>query len=87
LRRSAGKLVLVLDLDHTLLHSAMYAELEQAVGETLEARAATEAAAPLARRSLFRVDSHQVYPTPNFTRFHTLLSFHPSSFLSFSDVH
>lgn len=58
--RSAGKLCLVLDLDHTLLQSVMYSELEPSVGRWLEQRAAVESLGKMEQRELFRNDAIQV---------------------------
>jgi hypothetical protein len=52
---------LVLDLDHTLLNSATFAEVGPALHEQLEARAASEAATlPEDKRLLFRMDAIKV---------------------------
>ena len=56
-----GKLCLVLDLDHTLLNSATFAEVGPALHEQLETRAASEAATlPEDKRLLFRMDAIKV---------------------------
>ena len=58
-----GKLCLVLDLDHTLLNSATFAEVGPALHEQLEVRAASEAATlPEDKRLLFRMDAIKVRP-------------------------
>jgi len=60
--RSAGKLCLVLDLDHTLLHSVMFSELEPSVNAWLEGRAEADAALPQQeKRMLFRISGMQMY--------------------------
>ena len=58
--RSAGKLCLVLDLDHTLLNSIMFSELDSTLGQRLEERAESEMALPEEKRMLFRLDNIQV---------------------------
>ena len=59
--RRQGKLCLVLDLDHTLLNSAMFGEVEAPLGAQLEARAVAEAAAlPPSERLLYRMDDIKV---------------------------
>lgn len=56
-----GKLCLVLDLDHTLLNSATFAEVGPALHEALDVRAASEAAMlPPDQRLLFRLDAIKV---------------------------
>lgn len=56
-----GKLCLVLDLDHTLLNSVRYSEIDQRLGEMLERRSAAEAEAVLEQeRLLFRMDEIKV---------------------------
>jgi hypothetical protein len=56
-----GMLCLVLDLDHTLLNSATFAEVGTALHEALEARAANEAATlPPEQRLLHRMDNIKV---------------------------
>ena len=60
--RSAGKLCLVLDLDHTLLHSVMFSELDPKMETWLQSRAEVEAALPQQeRRMLFRINEMQMY--------------------------
>jgi hypothetical protein len=57
-----GKLCLVLDLDHTLLNSATFAEVGPALHEALDARAASEAATlPPDQRLLFRLDAIKMW--------------------------
>jgi len=58
--RSVGKLCLVLDLDHTLLQSVMYSELEPTIGRYLEQRVAVESLGKMEQRELFRNDAIQV---------------------------
>lgn len=56
-----GKLCLVLDLDHTLLNSCTYDELEDAgLAADLDGRARAEVALPHAQRQLFCLDGLQV---------------------------
>lgn len=56
-----GKLCLVLDLDHTLLNSATFAEVGPTLHDSLKARAASEAATlPEDQRLLFRIDGIKV---------------------------
>ena len=62
--RSARKLCLVLDLDHTLLNSVLYSELLGPQGKWLEARAAAQAQLPPERRDLYRLDSIKVPRQP-----------------------
>ena len=57
---SSGKLCLVLDLDHTLLHSVMFSELEAPVKKWLQARAEAEAALPAEQRMLFSANNIEV---------------------------
>lgn len=57
-----GKLCLVLDLDHTLLNSARFSEVDPALAQRLEQRCASEAEAlPEADRLLFRMDDIKVF--------------------------
>ncbi|KAH7618016.1 putative RNA polymerase II C-terminal domain phosphatase-like 3 [Nannochloris sp. 'desiccata'] len=59
---SAGKLCLVLDLDHTLLHSVMFSELEPSVDAWLQGRAEADAALPhQENRMLFRISGNVAY--------------------------
>ncbi|KAG7672111.1 hypothetical protein KSW81_004994 [Nannochloris sp. 'desiccata'] len=59
---SAGKLCLVLDLDHTLLHSVMFSELEPSVDAWLQGRAEADAALPhQENRMLFRISGMQMF--------------------------
>ena len=57
-----GKLCLVLDLDHTLLNSARYAEVGPELNDRLERRCAAEeqAGIPEMDRLLFRLDEIKV---------------------------
>lgn len=57
-----GKLCLVLDLDHTLLNSATFAEVGPTLHDSLKARAASEAATlPEDQRLLFRIDGIKMW--------------------------
>jgi RNA polymerase II C-terminal domain phosphatase-like 3/4 len=70
-----GKLCLVLDLDHTLLNSATFAEVGPALHEALDARAASEAATlPPDQRLLFRLDAIKVRGRRRPAAYRTLLS-------------
>lgn len=58
--RSARKLCLILDLDHTLLCSATFAEVDPPLARWLDAAAAAQAALPFERRDLFRLEGVKV---------------------------
>lgn len=55
-----GKLCLVLDLDHTLLNSARYAEVDPELQRELERRIEQEALLPAEERLLFKVEEIKV---------------------------
>lgn len=56
----AAKLCLVLDLDHTLLNSVMFTEVDAQLGAWLEARAEQHTRLPPEQRMLFRIDEIKV---------------------------
>lgn len=57
---SANKLVLVLDLDHTLLHSVTFGELKSSMLNSLHDRAEAERQRPVEEQMLIRLDDIQV---------------------------
>jgi len=60
---SQNKLCLVLDLDHTLLNSVMFSELDQQTGLLLEEKVALEEALPPNQRMLYQLLTIRVLRT------------------------